>query len=297
MCLGYILINGDSEIRFSIKSTAPFHENISESQLFFAVIMGNYCSANSDPEPLRTQIDKVWADMMRGRGSESMERMQCWGLILTDDKLARLIGDSDMDRGREILRALKDLSASSGSRSSRIDATGFVEIFDDELLAAARTKVAVHYEIREKLEAMWKELVGQGLHVHVDRSRCWSLVLADDELAYLLGDSDVSKGREVLRILVVQSRPPQDTEDEWGVELPEFMRLCNPDILALARKSAGFSNPVPPLPVNWQRKRPSRKIRGALSSAESLDEFFPKPKQKKALRAVSQSKSPEVEDI
>ena len=76
---------------------------------------------------------------------------------------------------------------------------------------------------------MWKVIGGSG---EVERIACWDFILADDELATLMGDGSHAKGRRMLELM--KSVRAIDESGDGMIDALEFQRLYLPSVLRAA---------------------------------------------------------------
>lgn len=60
----------------------------------------------------------------------------------------------------------------------------------------------------------------------IERSKCWKLIMADPELQYILGRSDVFKGKAILGAM--KAARALDVSGDDKIDEHEFQRLFNP---------------------------------------------------------------------
>ena len=87
-------------------------------------------------------------------------------------------------------------------------------------------------QLKAKVNSMWKNAAKDD-DDQIERIACWDYILADDELAGLIGTSDIEKGREILQAMKYAKALDQ-IESDGRVSEAEFHRLYNPDVLAQA---------------------------------------------------------------
>ena len=84
-------------------------------------------------------------------------------------------------------------------------------------------------ERRLKVELLWSQIGSSG---RIERLECWNSLLADDELAFLIGKSDVAKGKAILSTMK-EVKALDINLDGWIVK-SEFNRLFDPQVIAAA---------------------------------------------------------------
>merc|ERR1712159_822563 len=189
-------------------------------------------------EPMITKVHTMWADATKDEDGQ-IERLACWEYILADEELASMQGNGDAAKGRAILLAMKEVRAlDQECADGRISEGEFKRLYDKDVLDAANTKG----KLVIKVHTMWadakKEEDGQ-----MERLACWDCILADDELAGLVGENDVAKGKDIL--LAMKEARALDQECADGrISEDEFKRLYDKDVLDAATAKATLISKV-----------------------------------------------------
>ena len=173
---------------------------------------------------LRRKVDALWAE--KGGATGGIERLACWDILLADDELAMLVGKGELRRGKAVLEAMKAAKALDVSGDGSITQEEFKRLYDPAVLAAAEAGVP----LRKKVGSLWLKLGGPT--GSVDRESCWKGLLADEELAMLVGKPNKIKGRAMLRAM--KSARALDVSGDGRITEQEFRRLYDPAVLAAA---------------------------------------------------------------
>ena len=80
---------------------------------------------------------------------------------------------------------------------------------------------------------MWKVIGGSG---EVERIACWDFILADDELATLMGDGNQTKGKSMLEVM--KAVRALDADGSGSIDEEEFQRLYLPSVITDAEEAA-----------------------------------------------------------
>ena len=90
-------------------------------------------------------------------------RLKCWGRILSDESLvAPLAGDSDNEKGKSILLAMKEIRALDQiQKDGRISEAELKRLHDADVLADAANRVAYIAEVDAKWLSLKKDEDGQ----------------------------------------------------------------------------------------------------------------------------------------
>ena len=113
---------------------------------------------------------------------------------------------------------------SSSSKSTEVNTT--------QTQLKTHTTRSAEDQLKAKVNSMWKNAAKDD-DEKMERMACWDYILADDELAELIGTSDIEKGREILQAMKYAKALDQ-IESDGRVSEAEFHRLHNPDVLAQA---------------------------------------------------------------
>ena len=89
---------------------------------------------------------------------------------------------------------------------------------------------------REYAGSLWNKLADPETGT-VERLACWDTLLADGELAELVGESDAARGRKILKAM--KSQKALDVSGDGKITSSEFHRLCDPRVLVAAEASLG----------------------------------------------------------
>ena len=76
---------------------------------------------------------------------------------------------------------------------------------------------------------MWKDIGSKG---QVDRLECWGFILANDELARIMGKGDRAKGKTMLETM--KAMRSLDTSGDGIIYTHEFQRLYLPSVILAA---------------------------------------------------------------
>ena len=84
---------------------------------------------------------------------------------------------------------------------------------------------------------MWAEIGASG---QVERLACWDFILADQQLASLMGKGDAEKGKAMLEVM--KSVRALDVDGDGQITELEFLRMLDPTILAMSEAAASKKN-------------------------------------------------------
>ena len=183
-------------------------------------------------DPLRKHICAMWAAMEKDEKGE-VERLKCWDIILKDKELAALVArDGNAEMGAKMLEAMKSARALDVNNDGQISEPEVMRLVSTCVLDSALEALEDNAEnggpsaagLRAKIESMWaaipKDDKGQ-----VERLKCWRLILADAELASMVGGGDVAVGKRVL--LAMKSSRALDVDHDGQIIATEFFRLLD----------------------------------------------------------------------
>ena len=91
-----------------------------------------------------------------------------------------------------MLQAMKRAKALDISGDGRISEDEFKRLYNPAVLAAAKAAV-LREQLVAKVDDMWPSMP-TGADGQMERLACWDLILADAELAGLIGESDAARG-------------------------------------------------------------------------------------------------------
>ena len=95
---------------------------------------------------LTTLVDSKWLSLEKDEDGQ-IERLKCWDIILSDESLVTLVGNSDNEKGKSILLAMKEIRALDQiQKDGRISEAEFKRLYDVDVLAEAAVKVT---EVRD----------------------------------------------------------------------------------------------------------------------------------------------------
>ena len=94
------------------------------------------------------------------------------------------------------------------------------------------------------MEKLWQKSSGGA--DFIERLACWEMILADDNLATLIGKSDTAKGRAMLHAM--KKMKALDTNADGQISAAEFKRLCDPSVLKVAASAVGVGQSASELP-------------------------------------------------
>ena len=86
-----------------------------------------------------------------------------------------------------MLEAMKEVRALDVSKNGFIDANEFQRLLNPDVHAAARLK--------GKVDSLWAAMP-KDANGSIERLACWAVLLADAELADLVGSGDAAKGKQ-----------------------------------------------------------------------------------------------------
>jgi len=171
---------------------------------------------------VKVRADLMWATAVKD-AEGTMERLKCWEMIMADDELSYILGDGIPIKGAAILQAMKAVKA--------LDISGDGEISHAEFKRLYRPSVIVAAQVKVRCDAMWsiceKDVKGQ-----VERQRCWRMLLADEELGFILGKGNVAHGKEILNGM--KAERALDVSGDGQISASEFARLFSPLVLVAA---------------------------------------------------------------
>ena len=188
-------------------------------------------------EPLKNKVKAMWEAIPKEDEDGQIERLKCWDLILADEELCQLVGNADAAKGKEILTAMKEVRALDQIEvNGRISEEEFLRLSDLSVLAEAARRVL----LKAKVAAMWGEVQGDERFEsdgEIERLAAWEIVLADDELAGLIGSGDAAVGKA--RLLEMKKVKALDQiKPDGRISAEEFKRLFDVDVLAAAAAAA-----------------------------------------------------------
>ena len=145
---------------------------------------------------LKKKVESMWNHITKNPDGQ-VERLACWDFILADQELAALIGTGDAAKGTEVLQAMKEVKALDQiKQDGHISEQEFSRLCDPAVLTAASKRV----DLKAKVHAMWAEIT-KDADGQVERIACWDFILADKELAALVGDGNAAKGTSLLEAM------------------------------------------------------------------------------------------------
>jgi len=191
---------------------------------------------------IRTKVIDMWKAI--GGPAGQVERLACWDLILADDELATLMGNGDKGKGKAMLEIMKAVRSLDMTGTGIIYEKKFQRLYLPSAILAAKEAIenglspAYLEAIRVKVVGMWKAIGKKG---HVERLACWDFILADDELATLMGNGELNKGKAMLESM--KAVRALDASGDGTICDEEFQRLYLPYNILAAESAydAGFS--------------------------------------------------------
>ena len=96
------------------------------------------------------------------------------------------------------------------------------------MLAAATQRA----DFKAKVHALWAE-ISKDADTQVERIACWNIILADKELAEIVGNGDAAKGTAVLEAMKKVKALDQIKQD-GRISEQEFYRLYDPTVLKVS---------------------------------------------------------------
>ena len=82
---------------------------------------------------------------------------------------------------------------------------------------------------------IWKVIGGSG---EVERIACWNFILADDELATLMGDGNQTKGKSMLEVM--KAVRALDADGSGSIDAEEFRRLYMPSAILSSEEAVRY---------------------------------------------------------
>ena len=82
---------------------------------------------------------------------------------------------------------------------------------------------------RIKVLGMWEAM---GSKHEIERLACWDFILADNELATLMGNGDTAKGKKMLEMM--KAIRALDASGDGFIDAEEFQRLYLPQVITAA---------------------------------------------------------------
>ena len=95
------------------------------------------------------------------------------------------------------------------------------------------TPLLFWFERRTKVIDMWKVVGTKG---QVERLACWDFILADAELASIMGKGNEAKGKAMLEMM--KAVRACDADGDGNIDGVEFQRLYLPSVLVAAEEAA-----------------------------------------------------------
>jgi Ca2+-binding EF-hand superfamily protein len=182
---------------------------------------------------LASMLAEIWAAVPKSADGRT-QWLMCWDTVQGNDKFASLLGNSNLFRGKALLASMKELMAANAPAEWVITQDEFMCLAEPALFAAAEHRVSLQF----KVDLMWKQLSTDDSS-KFECSQCWQIILADDELAALVGEGDALSGRSVLgAIKNTKALDDSKTDRDWMSEV-EFRRLYDPHVLLLNARKGG----------------------------------------------------------
>ena len=187
---------------------------------------------------LASMVAEIWTTIPKSVDGRT-QWLMCWDTIQANNEFVALLGNSNVFRGTALLASTKELMAANAPPDWAISQDEFQCLAEPAILAAAEYRVSLIF----KVDLMWKELSAAD-NSKFERSQCWHAILADDELAALVGVGDVESGRGVLGA-IKNTKALEDfkTGREWISEV-EFRRLYDPYVLLNARRGGSAATNI-----------------------------------------------------
>ena len=201
---------------------------------------------------LRSKVKSLWK---QAGGAHRLERPECWKLLLGDEELAGLMGKSNRAKGKAMLEAMQAARALDVSGDGFVSQDEFQRLYKQSVLAAAEADVALRF----KIEGLWRAL--GGATGGIERLGCWDILLADDELAMLVGKGELRRGKAVLEAM--KAAKALDVSGDGSITQEEFKRLYDPAVLAAADAK------VPKEPVKAAPEAASPELEAKLSAVQA----------------------------
>jgi Ca2+-binding EF-hand superfamily protein len=112
-----------------------------------------------------------------------------------------------------------------------LDISGDGRIGEFEIRRLSSPFVIVAAEVALRVEAMWAtaEKDGDG---QIERLKCWDMIFADQELCYILGRADVTKGNAMLAAM--KAAKALDISGDGRISGDELARLSSPLVIVAA---------------------------------------------------------------
>jgi hypothetical protein len=114
-------------------------------------------------------------------------------------------------------------------QDGRINQEEFYRLYDPAVLAAASLRSV----LKPKVHAMWAAMTKDAADGQIERLACWDQILADKELATIVGTTNAKKGTAMLRAMKEVKALDQIKQD-GRISQEEFYRLYDPEVLAAA---------------------------------------------------------------
>ena len=87
---------------------------------------------------------------------------------------------------------------------------------------------------RTKVLDLWR-VIAVGSSVEMEERVCWEFILAEDELARIIGDDNQGKGKEMLH--AIRAMRALDLNGDGMVHGEEFQRLYLPSVILAAEEA------------------------------------------------------------
>ena len=163
-------------------------------------------------------------------------------LFMIASEIMDLLMDAKLELLRRMKRAVIFAGVGHGTRAQQMKAVlrprkpvkGSAVSHEDDGSCSdlAATKLPNMSRLKKKVDAMWvaapKQKDGQ-----MERLECWEMILADEELARLVGRSEAEEGRALL-LAMKEVRALDAIKTDGRVSAAEFVRIYQSDVLVAA---------------------------------------------------------------
>jgi len=168
----------------------------------------------------------LWDTLPKGDDG-TVPSAECWERLLTDDNIARAVVDNaaaskddadSLSEGRKLLAAVKYLQTYHETSDSAVDQASFLRFLGSAEVAAARAHVelqayAPSADLTRLVEEFWAGLPKESIpdvdggtdgtpaenrdpnQGRIERLACWKLIMANRDLAVVLGSGDEKRGQ------------------------------------------------------------------------------------------------------
>ena len=165
---------------------------------------------------VKVRADALW--LAQAQDSDgNVSRSKAWDVILGDSELALAVGKGDSAAGKALLKAMKEVRALDIRGENKLSKSNFSRLYNPAVLLAAGVKVWA--------DAKWATLK-KDKNGRVERLALWDIILADDEVAHLMGSENSANGKA--RLEAMKEVRALDISGDGQIAAAEFSRLYNP---------------------------------------------------------------------